>query len=95
MFPMIRIGIRELKNGLSATLREVEDGEIVEVTDHGRPIARIVSIRPSPSAQLIAEGRMTPPEDDRDLLALEPLPPPGPGEPTASEILAELRSDER
>lgn len=92
---MIRVGIRELKNGLSATLREVEDGETVEVTDNGRPIARIVSVRRAPSAQLIAEGRMTPQEDALDLLALGPPPPLEPGERTGSEILAELRSNER
>ena len=92
---MIRIGVRELKNGLSAALRQVEDGETVEVTDHGRPIARIVSVRPTQVEQLIADGRMTLPEEDDDLLALGPPPPLRPGERTGSEILAELREDER
>lgn len=92
---VIRVGIRELKNGLSAALRKVEDGETIEVTDHGRPIARIVSVRPSPAAQLIAEGRMTPPADGRDVLTLGPPEPLAPGERTGSEILAELRSHER
>jgi len=92
---VIRIGIRELKNGLSAALRQVEDGQTVEVTDHGRPIARIVAVRRTASAQLIAEGRMTLPEDAGDLLALGPPPPLEPGERTGSEILAELRSGER
>jgi prevent-host-death family protein len=92
---VIRIGVRQLKNGLSAALRQVEDGETVEVTDHGRPIARIVSVRPSQVEQLIAEGRMTPPEENDDLLSLGPPPPLEPGERTGSEILAELRADER
>lgn len=95
MGSVIRVGVRELKNGLSATLREVEQGETVEITDHGRPIARIVAVRGTPSAQLMAEGRMMPPEDARDLLALGLAPPLEAGERTGSEILAELRSDER
>ena len=36
------MGVRELKNGLSRALRQVQEGETVEVTDHGRPIARII-----------------------------------------------------
>ncbi|MBO0681832.1 MAG: type II toxin-antitoxin system prevent-host-death family antitoxin [Candidatus Dormibacteraeota bacterium] len=91
---MIRIGVRDLKNGLSAALRRVEEGETVEVTDRGRPIARIVSARPTEVEQLVAEGRMTLPEED-DLLALGPPPPLEPGERLGSEILAELREDER
>lgn len=92
---VIRVGIRELKNSLSATLRDVQDGEIVEITDHGRPVARIVSIRASPAEQLIAEGRMTLPADGFGLLALGPPPPLQPGERLGSEILADLRADER
>ena len=34
----------ELKNNLSRHLRLVEGGEIVEITDHDRPIARLVPI---------------------------------------------------
>lgn len=92
---VIRVGIRELKNRLSGTLRKVEGGETVEITDRGRAIARIVSVRPSPAAQLMAEGRMTPAEDGVDLLSLGPPPPLEPGERTGSDILAELRADER
>lgn len=92
---MIRIGVRDLKNGLSAALRQVENGDTVEVTDHGRPIARIVSIRPTRVQQLVSEGRMTLPEEDDDLLALGHPPPLQAGERTGSEILAELRQDER
>lgn len=41
---MKRVGVAELKDNLSANLRLVEAGEIVEVTRHGRPIARLVPI---------------------------------------------------
>jgi len=52
---MRRVGVAELKDQLSRHLRAVEAGEEMIVTDHDRPIARIVpagvaaqvSIRPS------------------------------------------------
>lgn len=36
-----RIGIREFKAHLSRYLRRVETGEVLVITDHGRPIARL------------------------------------------------------
>jgi len=39
---MKQVGVAELKDQLSTHLRAVEAGETVEVTDRGRPIARIV-----------------------------------------------------
>lgn len=41
---MKRVGVAELKNGLSRHLREVEAGAIIEITDHDRPVARLVPI---------------------------------------------------
>ncbi len=41
---MKRVRIAELKDTLSAHLRAVEAGAEVEVTDRGRPIARIVPV---------------------------------------------------
>ena len=40
------VGIRELKNGLSGYIDRVRDGEEVIVTDRGRPVARLVPVRP-------------------------------------------------
>jgi prevent-host-death family protein len=42
---MTRASIAELKDKLSAYLREVEDGNEIEITNRGRPVARIVPIR--------------------------------------------------
>jgi len=57
----VRIGIRELREGLSAALRRVRTGETLEVTDRGRPIAKIVPVREdSPLADLIAQGLIKP-----------------------------------
>ena len=44
---------------------------------------------------LVAEGRLIPPETEGDLLDLWPPPPLEPGERLGSEILRELRADER
>jgi prevent-host-death family protein len=59
------VGIRELKARLSAYLGAVKQGREVVVTERGRIIARIVPVeggREEALAQLIAEGRVLPPE---------------------------------
>lgn len=91
--PMTQMGIRELRDNLPAAIRQVRAGESIEVTDHGHPVARLVPIHVrSTYQQLVAEGRITPAEVD--LLDFEPLPVPD-GMPTLSDILAEMRADER
>jgi prevent-host-death family protein len=55
------IGIRELRDGLSRHLPTVREGHTITVTDHGRPVARIVPISaPTTLERLIADGRVTP-----------------------------------
>jgi prevent-host-death family protein len=90
---MTRMGIRELRDNLPAVIRRVRAGEGIEVTDHGHPVARLVPINVrSQYEQLVAEGRIIPPEID--LLDVPPVPA-RPGMPTASQILAEMREGER
>jgi prevent-host-death family protein len=90
---MTRMGIRELRDNLPAVIRRVRAGEGIEVTDHGHPVARLVPINVrSQYEQLVAEGRILPPEID--LLDVPPVPA-RPGMPTASQILAEMREGER
>lgn len=93
---MKRIGIRELRQQASKHLRDVENGETIEVTDRGRPVARIVPIKPMGVIEsLIASGRMRPAQGNlRDFLDLPPLPPK-PGIPLPSEELARMREFER
>lgn len=62
---MRTIGVRELKQSLSATLRAVSRGEQVRVTLRGRPLVDIV---PAGSASdgdrlraLVDQGRIVPP----------------------------------
>ncbi|TMF67153.1 MAG: type II toxin-antitoxin system prevent-host-death family antitoxin [Chloroflexi bacterium] len=55
---MQRVGIRDLRQNASAVLRRVAAGEVVEVTDRGRAVARIVPMHEaSRLEQLVAEGR--------------------------------------
>ena len=90
---MTTVGIRELRQNASAVLRKVVAGETVEVTDHGHPIARIVPLHAERTLdQLVAEGRAT--EARGDLLSLEPVAATK-GEPRLSDVLAEMRADER
>lgn len=94
---MASVGVRELKQNASAVLRRVKAGESIEVTERGQPVARIVPIRPMHILdQMIAEGRATKAEFDLvEWLKEHPPTPVPPGMPTASEILAEMRADER
>jgi len=92
-----KVGIRELRQQASAILKRVAAGEVIEVTDHGHPIARIVPLRPGLLDQLVLEGRATERVGDlldtMDELGL-PLPV-APGGQLPSQALAELRADER
>ena len=51
---MTRVGIRELKQNASAVIAEVAAGEVVTVTDRGRPVAQITPLPSSPLRQLPA-----------------------------------------
>lgn len=42
-----RVGIRDCKAHLSEIVRRVRSGEVVEITDRGEPVARIVPVRPA------------------------------------------------
>lgn len=52
---MKAVAIKELKNRLSAYLREVQAGEVVLVTDRGRVVAELR--QPSPGTPLAAHER--------------------------------------
>jgi prevent-host-death family protein len=48
----VTVGIRELKAHLSSYVRQVKSGASVVITEHGRPVGRIVPISPSLEARL-------------------------------------------
>jgi len=91
------IGIRELRQHASVYVDLVEKGETVDITNRGRLVARLVPARDveSPLERLIAAGIIEPAEDPGSLLDIEPAPPVPPGRPTASEILQQMREEER
>jgi prevent-host-death family protein len=68
---MERIGVRELRQNASQYLDRVAAGEVIEVTQRGRLIARIIPATTDPWAGLIASGEVTPARTPRtDALAL-------------------------
>ena len=81
------VGIRELRDGLSRHLADVRGGRTITVTDHGRPIARIVPIEvPTALERLIASGRVTP-ATRRKRAAPTPIKTAGP----VSDLIDEQR----
>lgn len=91
---MERIGVREVRQNISVYLRRVEQGEAFTVTDHGRPVAVLTPIPADddPFADLVAAGLMDPRKPRRPFP--EPLQPQ-PGDRPLSEILQEMRDEER
>jgi prevent-host-death family protein len=92
-----RVGIAELRQNLSRFLKLVADGDRIVVTDHNKPVAEI---GPPTSGmtkfeRLIAQGIIEPAEDPTGFEDWEPLPPYKPGEKTLTEILLEMRDEER
>ena len=48
---MSSVGIRELKINASAIVRRVrEHGEVIDITDHGEVVARLIPARPAATA---------------------------------------------
>jgi prevent-host-death family protein len=87
--------LRDLRHHTSEVLARVRHGETVDVTDHGKLIARIVPVEdraPTPIlARLVAAGRAS--------LAQRPGYRPrmraGDGTDTLTDTLAAARSEER
>lgn len=95
---VIVIGIRELRLHASRYLRRVRAGETVTITDRGEPFAEIRPVSPQHDvlARLIAEGRATAPTTDfAEFLEQHPPLPRKRGEPLLSEILQQMRDEER
>ena len=55
------VGIRELRAGLSRYIEQVKQGEEIVVTEHGRPVARLVPMNGERKIdRLIREGVVIP-----------------------------------
>jgi prevent-host-death family protein len=88
---MERIGVRELRQHASRYLERVAQGETLEVTDRGRPLARLVPIFPDRWADMLASGRVSSAQDSTDVADEAP----GTYEVEPSDVLAAMRGDER
>jgi len=53
------MGIRELRDSLTVALRRVRDGETIEVTHHGEPVAVLAPLPPDRIGRLVAAGDVT------------------------------------
>ena len=89
---MEQIGVRELRQNASQYLSRVAARqESIEITDRGRPIARLVPITNDDWANMIAAGEIAPADPDVDIRDVEPLTV----DVNASEVHRELREHER
>jgi prevent-host-death family protein len=91
---MTSVGVRELRQRASELLRLVEKGETVEITDRGRPVARLTPLpEGTPLEQLRAAGEVDLASAETDDLP-EPVTLPSSIE-SPSSALRRLRSEER
>jgi prevent-host-death family protein len=89
---MEQVAIRTLNQHTTDVIARVERGEVVEITNRGRPVARIVPVATDTMADLVAEGVALPPT------ITGPIPMPtvatAPGS-EAGALVSELRDEER
>lgn len=97
--PVTRVGVRELRQNLSVYLTRVkEQGEVMEVTEHGRSVALLVPLPPEDDrlARLEAEGKLTSARAElRAFLRSRKTQPPSADGRTLTDVLLELRGEER
>jgi prevent-host-death family protein len=83
-----RIPIRTLNQNTTGVLARVANGEVIEVTNRGIAVARIVPAQPSELDDLGARGRVT------AATVVGPTPPP-PGQAEDDVDSAEIVSEQR
>jgi antitoxin (DNA-binding transcriptional repressor) of toxin-antitoxin stability system len=90
---MAVVGIRALKQNASAVVAEAAAGELVTITDRGRPVAQMGPLLSDRITALVAAGRARPARG-----SLVSLPRPARrrrGSPPLSDVLEEMRDRER
>jgi prevent-host-death family protein len=87
------VGIRALKQNASAVVAEAAAGDVVVITDRGRPVAMLVPYERRRVQSLVDAGLATPPS--RSIGDLSPPARLGPGETSPSEELRRMREDQR
>lgn len=89
---MGQVGLRELGQNASEVLRRVVAGEVLTVTDRHRPVAQLVPWQESVVARLHSEGAVRAAKTPWEAV---PKPLSVTGGQSASDILAQLREEER
>lgn len=90
---MDRVGIRALQQNASSVVARAAGGEIIEITDRGRPVARLVPLERGTLSSLVEAGMARPAQR-----RIRDLPPPLPavsGQPSLGDLLSEARGAER
>ena len=87
------MGIRDLKQNASAVVARVKAGETIVVTERGVPVARLVPAGELRLEDLVQAGLATAPS--RSLSDMLDAVPEGPPTTLLSDILRDMRSDER
>jgi prevent-host-death family protein len=94
---MYHASITEARNGFSSLLKHVRRGEIVLITDRGKPVARLEPCLASEDpriARLEAEGVLSSPREKLDLEGLLKVPLPRlPDGVRASDAVTEDREE--
>lgn len=97
---MDSVGVRDLKQNASRVLARVKAGETVEVTERGRPVARLVPLEPADDYDRLVEAGEVLPGTQDVLDALDPdalddgTPVPVEAEPGLTGELLALREEE-
>jgi|GEM_PF-319499 prevent-host-death family protein len=86
-------GVRELRQSASQILDQVKNGTVVEITEHGVPVARLVPIKNSLFEEYIESGLITPAVNSDWRPTKNPIKIKG--NKTSTEVLMELRAEER
>lgn len=90
---MSTVGIRALKQNASQVVARAAAGEVVTITDRGRPVAQLVPVPGGRVAALVASGRARPAKGS--LAALGTPPEASPEQTILSEVVATMRGEER
>jgi prevent-host-death family protein len=86
-------GVRELRQSASQILDQVKNGTVIEITEHGVPVARLVPIKSSLFEEYIESGLITPAVNSDWRPTKNPIKVKG--NKSSTEVLMELRAEER
>ena len=90
---MQSVGVRDLRQNASKVLDAVKAGAIIEITEHGVPVARLAPIKRSLYDEYVESGLIKPAENPDWRPTKNPVKITG--SKTSTEVLMEMRAEER